>query len=106
MPPCQVSSSTFDHYFLHHHHHHNHHQYHHHQHYHCDNFRIKKAWKEASLPLKSDKDIIDLLAKLKKTFDYKKKAGLANIEDYVIKIKKTTLNLAPADWEKRIRWCT
>ena len=67
----------------------------------CILAKVKKNWEEAEFPLKDHNfNILQVLNKVKKDFDKKKKNGLQ--EEYLETLKKTTLNLAPKDWESRI----
>ena len=65
--------------------------------------RIKKAWIASSLPLKTDDKIIIKLDKTKKTFENKKIVVEASKAHYVETTKKTTLDLAPQNWEYHLR---
>ena len=63
--------------------------------------KIKKNWEDAELPLKDqDDNILRGLEKVKSAFDKKKKNGLSQAD--IAEMKKTTVNLAPQDWERRI----
>ena len=62
---------------------------------------MKKNWEAARLPLKDrDNDIIGVLEKVKSAHDKKKKNGLTEVD--IAKLKKSTVNLAPQDWERKI----
>ena len=64
--------------------------------------KVKHNWEEAHLPIKDrDNDILRVLSKIKDDFDRKSKNGVP--EAYLECLKKQTVNLAPADWERRIR---
>ena len=63
--------------------------------------KVKKNWEAARLPLKDrDNDIIGVLEKVKSAHDKKKKNGLTEVD--IAKLKKSTVNLAPQDWERKI----
>ena len=63
--------------------------------------KIKKNWEEAHLPIKDlDSNILRSLVKIKNDFDKKKRHGFS--EGELEALKKTTVNLAPSDWESRI----
>ena len=67
----------------------------------CLMAKIKKNWEEAHLPIKDlDSNILRSLVKIKSDFDKKKRHGFS--EGEVEALKKTTVNLAPSDWESRI----
>ena len=67
----------------------------------CLMAKVKKNWEAARLPLKGQDDhIIRVLEKVKSDHDKKKKNGLTEAD--IVKLKKTTVNLAPQDCEKRI----
>ena len=64
--------------------------------------KVKHNWEEAHLPIKDrDNDILRVLSKIKDDFDRKSKHGVP--EAYLESLKNQTVNLAPADWERRIR---
>ena len=64
--------------------------------------KVKHNWEEAHLPIKDrDNDILRVLSKIKDDFDRKSKNGVP--EAYLESLKNQTINLAPADWERRIR---
>ena len=73
----------------------------------CLLFKIKERYLEASLPiLDNDYHIIQKITKLNDGFLIKKRnTRLADEakEEYVNKLRRTTLNLAPADFKRRIR---
>ena len=64
--------------------------------------KVKKNWEDARLPLKDQDDhILRVLEKVRSAHDKKKKKnGLT--EAYIVELKKTTVNLAPQDWESKI----
>ena len=67
----------------------------------CLMAKIKKNWEEAHLPIKDlDSNILRSLVKIKSDFDKKKRHGFS--EGEVEALKKTTVDLAPSDWESRI----
>ena len=72
----------------------------------CLLLKVKMCWGNAGFPYFSrDSQIIDKLANLKQTFD-KKRRNTKLKEDqkqqYREKLKNTTFNIAPMDWETRI----
>ena len=63
--------------------------------------KVKKNWEDARLPLKDqDNHILRVLEKVKSAHDKKKKNGLTEAD--IVQLKKTTVNLAPQDWERQI----
>ena len=67
----------------------------------CILAKVKKNWEDAKLPLKDQDDhILRVLEKVKSAHDKKKKNGLTEAD--IAMLKKTTVNLAPQDWESRI----
>ena len=73
----------------------------------CLLYKIKVQWMEAGIPtFDEDRQIITKLSALKSSFDKKKKntkLSNQNKQIYIDKLKQTTFNLAPVDWEDRIR---
>ena len=64
--------------------------------------KLKKNWDDANFPVKDcDSSILRVLGKIKGDFDKKKRRPLSAGE--VESLMRTTVNLAPADWENRIR---
>ena len=71
--------------------------------------KVKERWSEAGMPIRDeDRDIINVIVKLKKRFDAKKnyaKKGKLKEEakkKFKSDLETTTLNLAPRNWRERI----
>ena len=63
--------------------------------------KIKKNWNDAHLPLKdNDEHLLRALEKIKKGVDKKKRHGLSREDTEAL--KRSTVNLAPEDWEQKI----
>ena len=63
--------------------------------------KVKKHWEVARLPLKDQDDhILRVLEKVKSAHDKKKKNGLTEAD--IAELKKSTVDLAPKDWERKI----
>ena len=64
--------------------------------------KVKENWETARLPLKDNDDhLLRVLEKVKSGYD--KVGGRRGLTEADIEVlKKTTVNLAPQDWEKRI----
>ena len=58
--------------------------------------KVKKNWEDA----RQDDHILRVLEKVKSAHDKKKRHGLTEAD--ITKLKKTTVNLAPQDWERKI----
>ena len=73
---------------------------------HCLLFKVKERWVESGFPtFLLDKHIIRKLINLKASFDKKKNNPRIKAEEkerFVNKLKTTTMNLAPLDWERTI----
>ena len=73
----------------------------------CLMFKVKEQWVEAGIPtFNEDRQIISKLSNLKSLFDKKrnnKKLSNQNKQIFLDKLQHTTLNLAPVDWEDRIK---
>ena len=67
--------------------------------------KMKKGWREAALPMKSDDyNILEQFKKLKQNFDKNKKPQQrAKHSQMADKYNKTTVNMAPSNWEEQIR---
>ena len=67
----------------------------------CLMAKVKKNWEDARLPLQDQDDhILRVLEKVRSAHDKKKKNGLTEAD--IAELKKTTVNLAPQDWERKI----
>ena len=68
--------------------------------------RVKERWIEARMPLqKDDFNILRIMKKVKAKFDSKNKNRLSEVtrRSFVESLRKTTMNLAPRDWEVEIK---
>ena len=71
----------------------------------CLMARVKERWIESKMPLqKDDFNILRIMKKVKSKFDTKNKNRLSEMtrRAFVESLQKTTMNLAPRDWEAEI----
>ena len=72
----------------------------------CLLFKVKQPWIDAGFPIHNcDSQIIRKIINLKASFDKKRRNTKLKNEDKVVfvnKLKNTTLNLAPLDWQRVI----
>jgi hypothetical protein len=72
----------------------------------CLLFKVKERWEEAGIPtFDNDCNIITKISSLKAALEKKRKNKLTEEQkqQYIDKLMTTTFNLAPSDWERRIR---
>lgn len=63
---------------------------------------LKENWEELGIALKPDRDVIKLMKDVKEKFDkvkWSSKLSTEKKDEQVSTLKKTTLNLAAADWK-------